>query len=128
MTPAFGGRVFEKGEEKILRFAHENQGACFTSRLIPLQTTGDYQSVPIVIVFTQYDRLVRTKEFRLWEEYPDMDPTHRHERSVEEARKAFEMCLESLQLTMDRLGIPMPPCTIVSGKLQIYLRRCTIWY
>jgi hypothetical protein len=33
-----------------------------------------YHSVPLVLVFTQYDRLVRTKEVELREEYPQMDP------------------------------------------------------
>ncbi|KAI9432389.1 hypothetical protein H4582DRAFT_2131814 [Lactarius indigo] len=96
-TPTAGGRVFETGDEKLLQFAHKDQ-------------------VPIVIVFTQYDRLVRTKEAELREDHPHMDPTRLHDRGVEEAQKAFEDCLKSLQRTMDRLGIPMPPYATVSVR------------
>jgi hypothetical protein len=37
--------------------------------------------VPVVVVFTQYDRLVRTKKFELREENDSMDPTVLDERS-----------------------------------------------
>ncbi|KAF8258009.1 hypothetical protein EI94DRAFT_1670174, partial [Lactarius quietus] len=37
-TPTAGGRVFETGDEKLLEFVHE-------------------KGVPLVLVFTQYDRL-----------------------------------------------------------------------
>ncbi|KAH9168574.1 hypothetical protein EDB89DRAFT_2231792 [Lactarius sanguifluus] len=96
-TPTAGGRVFETGDEKLLQFAHKDQ-------------------VPIVIVFTQYDRLVRTKEAELREDHPHMDPTRLHDRGVEEARKAFQVCLESLERTMNRLGIPMPRYATVSVR------------
>ncbi|KAF8260580.1 hypothetical protein EI94DRAFT_1480278, partial [Lactarius quietus] len=72
-TPTAGGRVFETGDEKLLQFAHKYQGVFSTSHLITLQSTCDCRSVPIVIVFTQYDRLVRTKGAELREEFPDMD-------------------------------------------------------
>ena len=60
--------------------------------------------------------------------HPDMDPTSLRNHSAEEAQKAFEMTLQSLQHTADNLGIPMPPYAKVSGKFQVSLRRCTIWY
>ncbi|KAH9062165.1 hypothetical protein EDB87DRAFT_1682171 [Lactarius vividus] len=88
-TPTAGGRVFERGDEELLLFAHKNQ-------------------LPIVVVFTQYDRLVRTKEDELREDHPHMDPTHRRNQSVVEAQKAFDVCLRLLELSMNRLGIPMP--------------------
>ncbi|KAH9012450.1 hypothetical protein EDB84DRAFT_1680696 [Lactarius hengduanensis] len=96
-TPTAGGRVFETGDEKLLQFAHKDQ-------------------VPIVIVFTQYDRLVRTKEAELREDHPDMDPTRLHDRGVEEAQKAFQDCLQSLKRTMNKLGIPMPRYARVSVR------------
>ncbi|KAH8977265.1 hypothetical protein EDB92DRAFT_1891264 [Lactarius akahatsu] len=96
-TPTAGGRVFETGDEKLLQFAHKDQ-------------------VPIVIVFTQYDRLVRTKEAELKEEHPNMDPTRLHDRGMEEAQKAFQECLQSLKRTMNRLGIPMPRYARVSVR------------
>lgn len=68
-----------------------------------------------MIVFTQYDKLVRSKEAELLEENPNLDPTRLHELSVEEAQKEFKFCVQSLQHTVDRLGIPMPPYARVSG-------------
>ena len=73
------------------------------------------RSVPIVIVFTQYDRLVRTKEAELRQKYPSMEQTARRDRSVEEARMAFEYCLELLKRSMKRLKIPMPRYAAASG-------------
>ncbi|KAF8269756.1 CHAT domain-containing protein [Lactarius quietus] len=108
--------IFETGDEKLLQFANKYQGAFTTSRLITLQLTPDYQSVPIVIVFTQYDRLVGTKEAELREEYPDMDPARLRELSLEDARNAFDTCLKSLQRTMNRLMIPMPRYAGVSVR------------
>ena len=35
VTPTAGGRVFETGDEKLLQFAHKNQGAFLSSR-VPL--------------------------------------------------------------------------------------------
>ena len=35
-TPTAGSRVFETGDEKLLQFAHENQGAFYTSHLLLL--------------------------------------------------------------------------------------------
>jgi hypothetical protein len=68
-----------------------------------------------VIVFTQYDRLVRTKKAEMKEEQPFLDDDTLNSRSVEEAWKAFEICLQSLQRTSRRLGIAMPPYARVSG-------------
>jgi len=97
-TPTAGGRVFEKGDEELLKFTHKIQ-------------------LPIVIVFTQYDRLVRTKRAGLKEETPHMDDDTLNSRSVEEAWKAFEICLQSLRRTMGHLGIGMPSYARVSVRL-----------
>ncbi|KAF8257547.1 hypothetical protein EI94DRAFT_1757749 [Lactarius quietus] len=77
-TPTAGGRVFETGDEKLLQFAQD-------------------KDVPLVLVFTQYDRLERTKEFQL-RGNKDMDPTSRRRQIIEDAEKAFEACLRSLNL------------------------------
>lgn len=69
-----------------------------------------------MIVFTQYDRLIRTKEDELQEDSDEnIDPATLEYRSKEEARKAFEICVQSLQRTMNRLKIPMPRFVKVSG-------------
>ncbi|KAH9076954.1 hypothetical protein EDB83DRAFT_2671669 [Lactarius deliciosus] len=96
-TPTAGGRVFEKGDEELLQFAHEKQ-------------------VPIVVVFTQYDRLERTKELVLRKADPTMDSTRLREQSVVEAQKAFDICLQLLQLSMNHLEIPMPRYARVSVR------------
>jgi GTPase SAR1 family protein len=96
-TPAAGGRVFEVGDEKLLQLAHKTQ-------------------IPVVIVFTQYDRLVRTKQRELKEQHHNMDSTTLDKHSMDEARKAFEICVQSLRLTMERLHIPMPHYVKVSVR------------
>ncbi|KAH8988588.1 hypothetical protein EDB92DRAFT_1871368 [Lactarius akahatsu] len=88
-TPTAGSRVLERGDEELLQFAHKNQ-------------------LPIVVVFTQYDRLEWTKEDELREREPHMDPTHRRNQSVVDAQKAFDLCLRLLKLRMKNLGVPMP--------------------
>ena len=118
--------MFETGDEKLLQFAHGNNGA-FSAFRVTLQSTqaSDYRSVPIVIVFTQYDRLVRTKEAELRQRHPGLKPTVLRDRSVEDAKRAFDYCLQLLKRSMDRLGIPMPHYAKASG---IYLRLCAILY
>jgi hypothetical protein len=66
-------------------------------------------------VFTQYDRLVRTKKAELKEQHHNMDSTTLDEHSKDEAQQAFEICVQSLQRTMGHLGIPMPHYVKVSG-------------
>ena len=73
-----------------------------------LKSTSDYRSVPIVIVFTKYDRLVRMKELELRQKYPDMEATGLRDQSVEDSRKAFRFHLQLLRRSMERLGILMP--------------------
>ena len=73
------------------------------------------RSVPIVIVFTQYDRLVRTKEAELRQKYPSMGQSALSDQSVEKARMAFGYCLELLERSMKRLNIPMPRYATASG-------------
>ena len=114
--------MFERGDEELLQFAHKHQGAFSTSRLIVLifntQSTDD-QPVPVVVVFTQYDRLVRAELADLQDESgpgSKKDSANLRDRSMEEARKSFRKSLDSLQYNMRRLGIPMPPHVAVSGK------------
>lgn len=93
-TPTAGGRVFETGDEKLLKLAHKIQ-------------------TPIVIVFTQYDRLVRTKKYEL-ESKPGISSEELVKQSAEKAQAAYDACLQSVKQTMDRLNIPMPCCAKVS--------------
>ena len=117
-TPTAGGRVFETGDEELLKFVQKISSAFQISRFITLQPTFCDQSVPIVIVFTEYDRLVRTKRAELKEDHQYMDDHTLDSRSVEEALKAFEKCLQSLRQTMRRLNVQMPPYARVSGTFM----------
>ncbi|KAH9032021.1 hypothetical protein EDB85DRAFT_2114962 [Lactarius pseudohatsudake] len=96
-TPTAGGRVFERGEEYLLKFAHDIQ-------------------IPVVLVFTQYDRLVRSKKAELQEEHENLDENSLRDQSEKRATIAFNECLQSLQRILGRLNIPMPHCARVSVR------------
>ena len=70
------------------------------------------QSVPLVIVFTQYDRLVRTKAAELEENENSTDVA----RYEEDARLGFVKCLCLVERTITRyLKVPMPRyCKVIS--------------
>ena len=70
-----------------------------------------------MIVFTQYDRLLRTKKFEL-EEDEDLDPKTLNQRSEEEAEKALAACVQSLKDAMGRMDIPMAPFAKVSSIIS----------
>jgi hypothetical protein len=72
-------------------------------------------------VFTQYDRLVRTKEFQLRETQPDVDPAGRRGQSIANAQETFKGTLKSLEATTDHLGIPMPTFAKVSGMFAPFV-------
>ena len=116
-TPTAGGMVpvFETGDEELLKLVQKLSSAFSITCVIITRPTFRYQSVPMVIVFTQYDRLVRTRRLELKDDYPNMDDHTLDSRSVKEAWKAFEKCLQSLRQALRRLNIQMPPCARVSG-------------
>ena len=47
-----------------------------------------------------------------------MDPASLRAASLEDAQEALNICLKSLQHTMNRLRIPMPRYARVSGMLS----------
>ena len=114
-TPTAGGRIFETGDEMLLQFAHENKGAFSISVLSQFYSIDwcHFQSVPLVLVFTQHDRLVRTKTLQL--QSTITDPNLLRQRSEQEAQDTFKGTLNSLRDTMGDLGIPMPKYATVSG-------------
>ncbi|KAJ7869221.1 hypothetical protein B0H14DRAFT_2728299 [Mycena olivaceomarginata] len=80
-TPTHGGRVLETGDEEILELAYK-------------------RNVPVVVVFTQYDRLVR--------KYP--------ENGEESAQKVLDDHVKSLRDAANRLEIEMPAYINVSKQ------------
>ncbi|KAJ7720557.1 hypothetical protein B0H14DRAFT_3008851 [Mycena olivaceomarginata] len=77
-TPFAGGRVLETGDEKFLQLAQEYK-------------------VPVVVVFTKYDILVRKPGY-----------------TGDEAKTEFMGYVKSLETAAGRLGIKMPPYINVS--------------
>ncbi|KAF8130885.1 hypothetical protein K438DRAFT_1740001 [Mycena galopus ATCC 62051] len=80
-TPTHGARLLEAGDEQFLELAHERQ-------------------IPVVVVFTQHDRLVRMYT----------------ENREEAAQIIFDIHVKSLQDAADRLRIEMPKYINVSVK------------
>ena len=75
--------------------------------------------VPVVVVFTQYDRLVRTKKMELEEDDDSLSADDLKRLSEEGAKEAFDTCIRSFEQTMHRLKLPMPPYLKVSGALSM---------
>ncbi|KAF5346833.1 hypothetical protein D9756_010587 [Leucocoprinus leucothites] len=100
-TSTAGGRVFEVGDDKLLELAQKTESVLSTSPVL--------HSVLI-------DCLVRTKKAELEEEHPNMDPATLDERSEDQARQAFKICVQSLQDTMKRLNILVPHYVKVSVR------------
>jgi hypothetical protein len=74
---------------------------------------------PIVVVFTQYDKLVRTKKFEL-EEYHNVPSGESGKQSEEKAKAAYDVCQQSVEQTMLRLvgpNAPKPLCAKVSSAI-----------
>ncbi|KAI9464867.1 hypothetical protein HD554DRAFT_2174933 [Boletus coccyginus] len=96
-TPRAGGRVLEEGDKKLMALAHE------------LDT-------PVVVVFTKYDLLVRSKQLEEEEEEDyDMDEETLRETSKVNASKAFAVCVRSLDNSTAGLKIPTPPYIVSQG-------------
>jgi hypothetical protein len=66
------------------------------------------KSAPVVIVFTKYDWLVRTKETDLKEQNHSLSDDVRREQGKEEAQKAFEERIRSLERTLRDTNTPKP--------------------
>jgi hypothetical protein len=62
-------------------------------------------SAPLVVVFTKYDRLVRTKRAELREDYEDLKGEELNKRSRVEAREALESFANSKSVKEAMNGI-----------------------
>jgi hypothetical protein len=70
---------------------------------------------PLVIVFTKYDRLVRTKRAELREDYEDLKGEELNRRSRAEARNALQSFLNSKSVKEAMNGVRR---TAVSSTLS----------
>jgi hypothetical protein len=73
------------------------------------------ESAPVVIVFTKYDALVRTKEYEMQEEDDSLSEDVLRQRSKEEARKTFDECIQSLERILRDTNTPKPHHVNVSS-------------
>ncbi|KAF9509163.1 hypothetical protein BS47DRAFT_1349518, partial [Hydnum rufescens UP504] len=81
--PVSGGRVFERGDEILLR-DNTNKGILI----------GSLETVPIIVVFTKYDQLVIQKKFSLAESLAD--------DRVEWERQAKESATEAVKVSCEK--------------------------
>jgi hypothetical protein len=115
-TPRGGGRVFETGDERLLQLAHQTESAFLTTLVVHLRHDEFIftESAPVVVVFTKYDLLIKTKRVRL-ERRKLSGKEDLNKRSKEEARKVLDECVRSLEGAMVRLEIPVPRYVNVSS-------------
>jgi hypothetical protein len=68
-----------------------------------------------VVVFTQYDRLVKTriKQFQRKNKNTTLEAAKL--QGEKDARDAFQVCVDSLERSMNKLNVTMPPFSKVSG-------------
>jgi hypothetical protein len=63
------------------------------------------ETVPIVVVFTKYDLLVRMKRDELEEDNINLGPWDLNKRSKDEAQKVSDTCVKSVESAFRRLGL-----------------------
>jgi len=63
------------------------------------------ETVPIVVVFTKYDRLVYTMKSELKDNNVNLGPEDLDQRGKEEARKALDVSIQSVKDAFGRLGL-----------------------
>jgi len=115
-TPRAGARVFETGDEKLLQLAYQTQSA-FSSYASEDDDFISAKSAPVVVVFTKYDLLVKTKRVKLQRanEGLPVDSGVLNKQSEEEAQKVLDICVRSLDQAMSKLKTQMPRYVNVSS-------------
>jgi hypothetical protein len=106
-TPTAGGRVFETGDERLLQLAHHTESAFLTTLVVHLRHDEFIftESAPVVVVFTKYDRLIRSKWIELKGDNDNPVPEDLIKRSREEAEKVLDACGRSVENVLHRLGL-----------------------
>jgi len=94
----------------LLRLAHEAQSKFLaTTPFMCLTRTYDgfifTETVPIVVVFTKYDRLVWSKRKELEEDNVNLGPEELDKQGTEGARKVLDTCIQSVENAFRRLGL-----------------------
>jgi hypothetical protein len=94
-TPRAGDRVLEEGDKKLLALAHK-------------------LGTPVVVVFTKYDLLERSKQLEEEEEEEDMAEDTLRETSRMNPSNAFAASVLCLDKSTATLKIPTPPYINIS--------------
>ncbi|KDQ56951.1 hypothetical protein JAAARDRAFT_47669 [Jaapia argillacea MUCL 33604] len=102
-TPYAGGRVFEAGDDKIFDL--------------------DLHSVPVVIVFTKYDRLITSEEGEMMRGNVALDGATIVKKAKERASKTYKtVCVQQLKATFKGKGIPPYICVSVKDGYESTLQ------
>jgi len=106
---------------------------CYYTSYAPDVCSVGMESVPVVVVFTKYDRLVSSKRVELQEDDNSLSEDLLRERSKEEAQKVLDGCIQSLKATADTLSnvgtprTPTPHHVSVSGIIfPLFIRSVLI--
>ena len=92
----------------MLRVAHEAQSKFLATtpvRCLTRTYDGFIFTVPIVVVFTKYDRLVWSMKRELEEDNVNLSPEDLDKRATEEAKKVLDTCIRSVENAFSRLGL-----------------------
>jgi hypothetical protein len=94
--------VFETGDEQFLKFA--KQGESDKNSRIEFPSRSGPITVPVVVVFTQFDKLVSRMEENLTDEEMDMSDEDIDKLCLRKADAEFEtLCLEPLRKVAPQL-------------------------
>jgi hypothetical protein len=113
-TPRAGRRVFETGDEKLLQLAYQTQST-FSNCVFEDDGFISPKSAPVVVVFTKYDLLLKTKRAKLQRGNKSLDSGVLNKQSEGEAQKVLDICVQSLKQAMDKLNTQMPSYVNVSS-------------
>jgi hypothetical protein len=97
--------VFETGDEKLLKLTRETQSGFLTATPVVRHRRDRFtflEPVPIVLVFTKYDRLVRTKKAELKEENDNLskDELDRQSRLIADEEFKSHMNMRTVKAAM----------------------------
>jgi hypothetical protein len=74
--------------------------------------------VPIVVIFNKYDLLVRARTDELQEDKFSQEQGALYTESRKEAQISLDKSVTSLQVTMRRMQMPMPPYVKMSCMIS----------
>ena len=104
----------------MLQLAYQTQSA-FSSYVFEDDGFISAKSAPVVVVFTKYDLLVKTKRVKLQRGNKGLDSVVLNKQSEEEAQKVLDICVQSLEEAMSRLKTQMPRYVHISSIFFSFL-------